>query len=301
MYLGFYLETVDRQKITWIRTFLTDTALVWHLHRYRELRDNDTWVNYSAAIRAEYRNEGEAADAQLKLGQLQYQGSIRTYLTEFRALNIFTRATGEALREKIDLAMTTEILRMWFAHYLEEFADDEGFLQATYQAGLQVERMKVLEKARETMRPTCTDDKKGGKKDPGHPKKDTQQPRPANNSERKSPWGQPGRWATKEEALKGVATQEHEEYFRSPESCGCCGQKFHCTYECFAHTTRRDTTLSKALWKATAAVREKRKRSEEPEDDSVPKQQKVAAVETTELEDPQAFLLWPDSSGELDF
>jgi len=33
----------------------------------------------------------------------------------------------------------------------------------------------------------------------------------------------------------------------------------------------------------------------------VPKQQKVAAVETTELEDPQAFLLWPDSSGELDF
>jgi len=238
MYLGFYPETVDRQKITWIRTFLTDTALVWHLHRYLELRDNDTWVNYSAAIRTEYRNEGEAADAQLKLGQLQYQGSIRTYLTEFRALNIFTRATGEALREKIDLAMTTEILRMWFTHYLEEFADDEGFLQATYQAGLQVERMKVLEKARETTRPTCTDDKKEGKKDPGHPKKDTQQPRTANNSERKNPWGQPGRWATKEKALKGVATQEHEEYFRSPESCWCCGQKFHRTYECFAHTTR---------------------------------------------------------------
>jgi len=83
MYLGFYPETVDRQKIAWVGTRLTDTALVWHLHRYRELGENDIWVNYSAAIRTEYRNEREAADAPLKLGQLKYQGSIRAYLTEF--------------------------------------------------------------------------------------------------------------------------------------------------------------------------------------------------------------------------
>jgi len=83
MYLGFYPETIDRQKIAWVGILLTDTALVWHLHRYRELRDNDIWVNYTAAIQAEYRNEREAADAQLKLGQLKYQGSIRAYLTEF--------------------------------------------------------------------------------------------------------------------------------------------------------------------------------------------------------------------------
>jgi len=57
MYLGFYPETIERQKIVWVRTLLTDTALVWHLHRYRELRENDTWANYSAAIRTEYRNE----------------------------------------------------------------------------------------------------------------------------------------------------------------------------------------------------------------------------------------------------
>jgi len=43
MYLGFYPETVDRQKIAWVGTLLTDTALVWHLHRYRELGENDTW------------------------------------------------------------------------------------------------------------------------------------------------------------------------------------------------------------------------------------------------------------------
>jgi len=49
---------------------------------------------------------------------------------------------------------------MRFAHYLEQFTDDEGFLQTTYQAGLQVERLKALEKARESTRPSQTEDKK---------------------------------------------------------------------------------------------------------------------------------------------
>ena len=147
MYLGFYPETINRQKITWIGTLLTDTALVWYLHRHWELRDNDTWANYAMAIQAEYRNEREAADTQLKLGQLKYQGSIRAYLTEFWALNIFAPATGEALREKIDLAMPDTVLDMQFAHYLEDFADDKGFLQATHQADLQVEKKKALKQA----------------------------------------------------------------------------------------------------------------------------------------------------------
>jgi len=156
MYLGFYPDTTDRQKIAWIGTLLADTVLVWHLHRYRELRDNDIWANYSAAIRTEYRNDREAADAQLKLGQLKYQGSIRAYLTELRALNNFARAAGEALREKIDLAMPDAILDMRFAHYLEDFADDKGFLQATHQAGLQVEKKKALKQAREQAKGTST-------------------------------------------------------------------------------------------------------------------------------------------------
>jgi len=83
MYLGFYPETVDHQKITWVGTLLTGPAPIWHLRQYRELQDNDTWVNYAAAIKVEYQNEHEAANAQLKLGQLRYQGSIRAYLTEF--------------------------------------------------------------------------------------------------------------------------------------------------------------------------------------------------------------------------
>jgi len=32
MYLGFYPETIDQQKMAWVGTLLTDTVLVWHLH-----------------------------------------------------------------------------------------------------------------------------------------------------------------------------------------------------------------------------------------------------------------------------
>ena len=136
MFLGFYPEIGDQQKIVWVRTILSDTALVWYLQRFRELKGNDTWVNYVAAIQAEYHNEREAANAQLKQVQLRYQGSIRTYLTEFRALNNFARATGEGLRKKINLVIADSILDIWFNQNPDEPTDNEGFINATYRAGI---------------------------------------------------------------------------------------------------------------------------------------------------------------------
>jgi len=95
------------------------------------MNDADTWVNYSAALQAMYHNDREAADAQLKLRQLRYQGSIRTYLMAFRALNNYARAMGEGLQEKIDLVMPDSILDIKFNQNPEDIADDEHFLQAT--------------------------------------------------------------------------------------------------------------------------------------------------------------------------
>jgi len=60
-------------------------------------------------IRAEFRDTREAANAQLKLSQLRYRGDIKAYFTEFHALNVYTQATGEGLREKIDQAMPDHI------------------------------------------------------------------------------------------------------------------------------------------------------------------------------------------------
>jgi len=73
-------------------------------------------------------------------------------MTEFQALNNYAQATGEGLQEKVNIAMPDSVLDMRFAHYQEDFADDEGFLQATYQAALQVEKKKALHLAREGAR-----------------------------------------------------------------------------------------------------------------------------------------------------
>jgi len=167
------------------------------------------------------------ADAQLKLGQLRYQGSIRAYLTEFRALNNFARVTGEALREKVDLAMPDTVLDMRFAHYLEDFADDKGFLQATHQAGLQVEKKKALKQAREQMKGISgrNDDRKKqeGKKGETTPTKaDTSKPRQAQAGApagKPTWWGAKDHWASKEEALKGVPQKEQETYFKNRDDC----------------------------------------------------------------------------------
>jgi len=260
MYLGFYPETVDRQKIAWIGTLLTDTALSWHLHRYRDLGDTDTWVNYSAAIRAEYHNDREAADAQQKLGQLRYQGCIRTYITELRSLNNFARANGESLLEKVDLAMTDAILDTRFSQNEGEFTDHDDFLRATYRAGIQVEKRKALRATRELVRaaappkteaPRRTPSSKPtntGEKPKDHPQKG------APRTDRKTQYNQPGHWVSKDAALAGVPAKEQEEYGKSSDNCWRCGRGGHRTYECFAGSTQKGTTLPPAPWRVSAVA-----------------------------------------------
>ena len=136
------------------------------------MADRDTWARYIAAIRAEFRDTREAVNAQLKLSQLRYKGDINAYFTEFRALNVYTRATGVGLREKIDQAMPDNILNLHFTHYMEEFVDDEHFLAATYNAGLHMERRKALKAARKVQPGSGTGRKDGPDgKNPGNARK----------------------------------------------------------------------------------------------------------------------------------
>jgi len=313
MFLGFYPETNNRQKIAWLGTLLTDTAKAWHLNRYRDLGDADTWINYVAAIRAEYWNEREAADAQLKLGQLRYQGSIRAYMTEFQALNNFARATGEGLREKIDMAMPDSILDMRFNQNEENPVNDEGFLQATYRAGVQVEKKKALKQAKETMHsaaPAPKDDRRKDDKRRDGPSKGssdttqkgkevrTEATRDGKATDPRSQYGKAGRWATKDAALAGVPAREQEEYFCNRDDCWRCGRPGHRTYECFSFNTKNGTALPPAPWKVSAVAQEKRRRSEEPEENHPPsKQQKVAAVETINTD--TVAPLWEESDSDF--
>jgi len=190
------------------------------------------------------------------------------YLTEFRALNNFVRATGEALREKVDLAMADAILDMRFAHYLEDFADDEGFLQATHQVGLPVEKKKALKAAKEAIRggpvPAKNEKKDDRRKEEARPPKQEETRR----NEARLP---KGGWGTLGATLKGVPQNEVDIHKKDRDSCWRYGRPGHKTYDCFSFQTAQGTTLPPAPWKVAAAATPmtgKRTRADEPE--SVP-------------------------------
>jgi hypothetical protein len=324
MFLGFYPNTTDRQKIAWVGALLTDTALSWHLYRYRELGDTDTWVNYSAAIRGEYHDAREAADAQLKLGQLKYQGSIRSYLTEFRTLNVYARATGEGLQEKINMAMPDSILDMRFNQNEEDFVDDEHFLRATYRAGLQVEKKKALKAAKEALRssgPPGKEDNKGGQNSSKGSGKDRKAQEGKTETSHKEAKGstlngrtaKPGNgkgtiWASTKEALKGVAQDEIDAHKKgNKDGCYRCGQKGHYTTDCYAKATLKGTLLPEAPSAgAVTACHGKRKRADSDGDPPIkqetpePKQALTSAARTEDL-DMRDLPVWAEQSDESDF
>jgi hypothetical protein len=76
VFLDFYPNTTVRQKIAWVGALLTETALSWHLHRYRDLGDADSWANYSTTIRTEYHDAREAADARSSSDSLNTKGAF---------------------------------------------------------------------------------------------------------------------------------------------------------------------------------------------------------------------------------
>jgi hypothetical protein len=328
MFLGFYPNTTDRQKIAWVGSLLTDTALSWHLYRYRELGDTDTWANYSAAIRGEYHDTREAADAQLKLGQLKYQGSIRAYLTDFRTLNVYARATGESLQEKINMAMPDSILDMRFNQNEEDFVDDEHFLRATYKAGLQVEKKKALKAAKEAIRsgghPKEDKDTKGGQGTGKGSGKDRRAQEGKTETTHKEPKGatsggkaaKPGNgkksvWGSTKEALKGVAQEEIDAHKKgNKEGCYRCGQKGHFTTDCYAKATLKGTPLPAApsAGITASACQGKRKRADTDIDVDPPIKQEVpepkqtttSAARTEDL-DMKDLPVWAEESDESDF
>ena len=134
-YIRFYPETSGIQKIAWVGTLLTDEAKEWHQAWRRLVGDADTWIVYLEAIQDEYLDPSEAATAFNQMSALHYKGDIKVYLTAFRALNIHARVTGEALQNKVNLALPLEIIDMRFAQNPRLFTEDEPFLVATYEAG----------------------------------------------------------------------------------------------------------------------------------------------------------------------
>ena len=193
--------------------------------------------------------------------------------------------------------MPDSILDMRFSQNPEDPLDDDDFLRATYKAGVQVEKRKALKTAKEQIRNASTTTWKKDEKRDDRRKTQDQRPCETQKNEKTGWFGHKGAWPTKDAALKGVPKPEQDEYAQSREDCWCGGRSGHKTFECFSFQTKKGTTLPPAPWKVAAIREGKRKRSEEPEEPSPAKQQKIAAVETMETEPLSAR--WDNSESDF--
>ena len=247
-------------------------------------------------IGTEYRNKREAADTQLKLRQLKYQDDIRSYMTEFRPLNLNARALGESLQEKVNLSMPESVMDMRFAHYLEDFADDEGFLQATYQAALQVKKKKALRLARDQAKVPVPAGKRDEKKKDGRSSDNTQRGKeaekePHREGNKGDEYGGTERWACEAAALQGVPDGERREY-AATRGCHRCGQPGHRAAKCFASTSAKGNSLPAAPWKIAAGTKCPREEEEDPAPRT--KTQKISAAEAMDTEPPIQNPIWEE-------
>jgi hypothetical protein len=306
-YIRFYPETNGIQRIAWLGTLLTDEAKEWHQARRRLVGDQDTWNAYSEAIQDEYLDPREAATAFNQISALRYKGDIKAYLTAFRALNIHARVTGEALQNKVNLALPLEIIDMRFAQNPHLFTEDEPFLVATYEAGRHWENRNLLVKEKAAIeRGSGMGGQNSGTKGSGKgkvvAKEEHQQSVRTNNN---GQLGKPGKakiWKGLRDAFQGVPQEEIDEHKKNPEGCWRCGRSNHSTYQCYARTTAKGTSLPEAPGQVVSATTTAKRELEE-DNEETPQHKKTTMVATSDGGDQsEAPSAWAqDTDEEEDF
>jgi len=180
---------------------------------------------------------------------------------------------------------------MRFAHYLEDFTDDEGFLQATYQAALQVEKKKALRLAHEQARTSAPvgkrdekkrDERSKGSYDDTRKNKEAEK-KPHHEGNRGGEYGGMGQWASEAPAFQGVPDSVRKEYAGS-RGCHQCGRLAHRVAKYFAGTTAKGTSLPAVPWKIAAVTKRQREPKEETPPAPAPKAQKTAALDVMDSE-----------------
>jgi hypothetical protein len=321
-YFNYYPDTLDEQRIAFVGAHLTDEAKEWHQARddliTSERGRRDNWVAYSEALVNEYTDPREGAVAHDKLKALKYKGDIKAYLTSFTTLNRLAGSNGEGLQDIINEALPHEIINVRFYQNPRALTTDQDFLTATYEAGRHVETLKALT-ARKDAKAGGSAPKKDSKDGQGSGKgsgkaatsqgdkggpKQTGTSGSGGKSEKTwtSQYTGDNRWGSKAEALKGVPRNEAAEYEKSPNNCWRCGDTTHKTYECYRHHTIKGTELPKAPWRSSVVSNTKKRSREDNDDDTNPpaaKAQKIAAVETMEVEEPAAPYPWEDSESDF--
>jgi len=261
--------------MTWVGSSCIDEALAWHNYRYERLGRNDTWEAYQTAIQDEFRNPRENEEALEDINRLRYKGDIRMYLNAFGSLNRIAGVNGPALQEKINRALPAEILDMRSCQVRGVILADHDFLDATLEAGVQVEMTKALKAA---VSGTQEKKKEEGKERKGNSERSITLPTHKTEKEGRKIWG------TTKEAVAGVSPSELAAH-KQKDGCHRCGRENHRAVECYAKTTVAGTPLPQAPTRVAASTSGKRKRPSE--DDATT----AATAKIPRLEPPLARTL----------
>ncbi|KAG6038974.1 hypothetical protein E4U39_007907 [Claviceps sp. Clav50 group G5] len=135
----------DKLKISWVGSYLTGKAQVWHLARLGEYsplnepdtypRDPDTWASYSKDLIERFTDISLNDKNHKKMEALVYQGDIHDFLTQFQELNTSGHGLGFFERRLIYQAIPQRITDLLFARHMEEPKSDHDFIKALKEAG----------------------------------------------------------------------------------------------------------------------------------------------------------------------
>jgi hypothetical protein len=300
----------DASRISWISTFLTDTAQEWHQKRVRavkELRMQDRWEQYVDALTERFTDPGQRHRDLKEMKSLSYKGDISQYLTRLQDLNMTVQWSGTSMQDLIACAVPNKIMELVYSRRGGVPDVDEDFLDAVMEAGQIYENMLAdpaltLKKdgSGSTKEQPKPDNSRRDKRSPSgqNPSSKSKKDRPKASAQDDS-----GRkWPNNREALKGIDQADIDKRKKDNKACWRCGRDNHQTLNCFAKKDVNGKELPQPA--KVAGTTTKRSAEEDLEEEALPptKKAKVDALAILQDEPPRIFELSDsDEEDEMDF
>ncbi|CAK7275547.1 hypothetical protein SEPCBS119000_006741 [Sporothrix epigloea] len=238
--LGNAFET-DSAKISWVGSLMTGRAAMWHHQRVpnEEKGPQESWQSYSSAIKERFRDPSEARKNMRKIRDLQYEGDIYSYLTEFNHLNAEVHFSGIAFQEHLLEILPKGISDLVYTRQGGVPNDDEDFVEAVTEAGLAYENKT----ASRSTRPAKLPDARRGPIKPEPPKSSA--PNDSRTFPRLRPVDsvKPNLWPSPNAALKDVEQTDVDRHRQAGASCIRCGRNNHSILDCFSIKSVTGKTL----------------------------------------------------------
>jgi hypothetical protein len=188
----------------------------------------------------------------------------------------------------VNLALPLEIIDMRFAQNPHLFTEDKPFLVATYEAGRHWENRNLLAKEKATIeRGSGTNSQISSTKGSSKGKAAKEEHQPPGRINNESQTAKPGKtklWKGLRDAIQGIPQDEIDEHKKNPEGCWRCGRTNHGTYQYYARTTVKGTSLPEAPAQVVSATTTT-KREHEEEIEETPQHKKTTMVAASKAVD----------------